>query len=504
MTHRTAIGPLLLSLSLLVLSGCATQRAPDPLAADAPEAVRACRDWYAQADAAVRLAGVRDAGSTRIAGFAQLRADRLHASFAADPRLEGDAGWQAWTSGMARLDLEARRAEFSNLPAAARAALVPVGASGSADALLAEAHRCAALLGTHDAARPDRRAALRARARVPDDYVDWQRTVGLYAVTRAAFSAGIARWHRETLADFAAAPMDANQVVRYDAAAGAPAPLPGLQADVAGAPRDALGVPQFTPQLLERLFDTHAPVFEVGTRGLADRIGAVRWGPDGQLRVDGDQPAVYRRLAWTRIGADVLPQLVYTVWFPERPASGAFDLLAGKLDGLAWRVTLDARGALLLADSIHPCGCYHLFFPTPRAIPRPSPVADEEWAFSPASLPAGTTRVVLRVAPGTHYLSGVTPLAGAPAPGAIRLEARHEDSLRSLPLGIASPEPRRSLYGEDGLVAASARPEAAFFWPMGIPSAGAMRQWGRHATAFVGRRHFDDADLVERRFSITP
>jgi hypothetical protein len=33
-----------------------------------------------------------------------------------------------------------------------------------------------------------------------------------------------------------------------------------------------------------------------------------------------------------------------------------------------------------------------------------------------------------------------------------------------------------------------------------------MRQWGRHATAFVGRRHFDEADLLERRFApdVTP
>jgi len=27
-----------------------------------------------------------------------------------------------------------------------------------------------------------------------------------------------------------------------------------------------------------------------------------------------------------------------------------------------------------------------------------------------------------------------------------------------------------------------------------------MRIWGRHATAFVGMRHFDDADLFERYF----
>jgi hypothetical protein len=32
---------------------------------------------------------------------------------------------------------------------------------------------------------------------------------------------------------------------------------------------------------------------------------------------------------------------------------------------------------------------------------------------------------------------------------------------------------------------------------MGIASAGAMRQWGRHPTAFVGRRHFDDPQLLD-------
>jgi len=58
------------------------------------------------------------------------------------------------------------------------------------------------------------------------------------------------------------------------------------------------------------------------------------------------------------------------------------------------------------------------------------------------------------------------------------------------------------VFGPDGLVAGTERMERWFFWPMGVPSAGAMRQWGRHATAFVGRRHFDDADLLERRFEL--
>jgi hypothetical protein len=37
---------------------------------------------------------------------------------------------------------------------------------------------------------------------------------------------------------------------------------------------------------------------------------------------------------------------------------------------------------------------------------------------------------------------------------------------------------------------------------MGIASAGAMRQSSTQATAFVGRRHFDDADILEKRFQL--
>ena len=58
----------------------------------------------------------------------------------------------------------------------------------------------------------------------------------------------------------------------------------------------------------------------------------------------------------------------------------------------------------------------------------------------------------------------------------------------------------RSAYGSDGLVRGSERGERFFFWPMGIQSAGQMRQWGRHATAFVGRRHFDDPLLFDSYF----
>ena len=37
----------------------------------------------------------------------------------------------------------------------------------------------------------------------------------------------------------------------------------------------------------------------------------------------------------------------------------------------------------------------------------------------------------------------------------------------------------------------------------GAPESAAMREWGRHTTAYVGRRHFDGLWLLERYFTLT-
>ena len=69
--------------------------------------------------------------------------------------------------------------------------------------------------------------------------------------------------------------------------------------------------------------------------------------------------------------------------------------------------------------------------------------------------------------------------------------------LRALPLPGGGS---RSIFDEHGVVPNTERAARYFFWPMGIASPGSMRQWGRQPTAFIGRRHFDDADLLEQRF----
>ncbi|HEX4883777.1 MAG TPA: hypothetical protein VFX05_06530, partial [Casimicrobiaceae bacterium] len=122
----------------------------------------------------------------------------------------------------------------------------------------------------------------------------------------------------------------------------------------------------------------------------------------------------------------------------------------------------------------------------------------DEQALVPAALPLhdATRRVAVNLDAGTHQVRGVQ-LAGERAPDAVGYRLGRDDALKSIALPGGGS---RSLYGPDGLVAGTERGERALFWPTGIRSAGAMRQWGRHATAFVGRRHFDEPFLLDRYF----
>jgi hypothetical protein len=348
-------------------------------------------------------------------------------------------------------------------------------------------------------AKPEARAAMLEGVRVPDDYSTGARLVGLYPLTRLPFAAGVRRWERETLDAFAAS-LPSPGAVRYAPPPGAPLPRAVVRRALARAQSDPLGLPLLLPDELAALAAAYAPSFDIRIEGDHDRFGEMRWARGGEMpEVDPGQPAVYVMAAQTRYRERMLLQLVYTIWFSERPRRSALDLLAGRLDGLVWRVTLAPDGEPLLYDSIHPCGCYHKFFPTPRARPLAGPPVPDEWAFVPQRLPrvGEDERPVVRMAPGTHYVEQVTLVRGADS--LTRYALRPYEELRSLP---RADRGRRSAFGPDGLIAGSERAERFLFWPMGIASAGAMRQWGRHATAFVGRRHFDDADLLERRFEL--
>jgi hypothetical protein len=469
--------------SLLVLAGCASLEPPVPRAAN--EADAACLRWFDALDESVDRAGVRDAEDERIAGFPSLRVNRLSAALAARARTS-EAAFATWLEHLRQLDLAGREVEMRNLPA---------GSAGSEPERL---QPCSLQLSAAVRSDAGARQTLIARARVPDRYSSASRAAGLYALTRLPFFAGVQAWQREHEADMreaAAQPRPARRLAPAGALATptrATAPPPFE--------RDPLGLPRIDAEAAERLLAAHAPLFDIEAQAAYDAIGAPAWQAGGSIGVDTTRPVVYQRLTHTLVGGQALTQLVYTLWFPERPRKGAFDLLGGPLDGVVVRLTLAPDGRPLLLDTIHACGCYHLFFPARGVTLRPDAPTNEEWAFVPASLPewAPGSRFVVRIASATHYVLGVTNTTQTSTAAATYIR-RPESDLRALP----RPEGgTRSLYGPDGLVAGSERGERFFFWPMGIASAGAMRQWGHHATAFVGRRHFDDADLIEARFTI--
>ncbi len=482
--------------AVLLAAGCAAT--DTRLAAhleSGPAPVRECAELYRALDREIDAAGVRDVQYARLPGFPHLRTDRALTALG-DRAAAGEPALKAFAERLLELDLESRRFEIRNLP---RGTLPGIDDETGRDQVLRRTRECGRLLRDADLAAPEARAALLAAARVPDDYSDASRVLGLYYLTRIPFAAGVRRWEEEMLAAFRReTPADDLPRVRYAPPASGPLPRNAVGGLLGRAGFDPLGEPALSQRELERLAAVYAPSFELAVGGDFDRFGWLRWRRGAALpEVDASEPSVYVQSAYTRYRDQVLLQLVYTIWFPERPASGALDILAGRLDGLVWRVTLAPDGEPLIYDSMHPCGCFHQFFPTPRARPRPPPDELEEWAFVPQTLPrvAEGERPVVSLASGTHFIERVGLVRGADS--VVRYVFRPYDELRSMPRLTGG---HASAFGPDGLIAGSERLERFLFWPMGIASAGAMRQWGRHATAFVGRRHFDDADLFERRF----
>ena len=477
---------------ILLLGGCASA----PRLPEGPtDTADLCRAQIARVDAAVAAAEIGDAAAARIDGFPWLRVTRPLASFRDE--VDDDARFDAWLARLSATAHRARRHELANLPADRLATLKSEWADRAAEhdlsaepiAGLADCRR-----QLNQALREDRdaRARLREAAVAPDAYRTWQRVVGLYPIAWRIARPQVEEYQQERDAAFGE---PAEHPVRRYAVPESGSAVPTDAAAIArGVARDALGIPDPGPQARARLFAAHAPVWAVETASEADHPGALRLDEHDRPVAATTRPAEYRSLSWTRFGDSVLLQLNYLIWFPERPPTGPLDLYAGHLDGLVWRVTLGPDGRPLAYDSMHPCGCYYTLFPTAgwrvAAVPP-----DQEPVASPRQAPrrAADARLVVRLEHGTHYLADLTT-ARRPVE-AQALAPLPYGHLRSLP---ARPSGSESAFAPDGLIPSSARPERFLFWPLGVPSAGAMRQAGTHAIAFIGRRHFDDPHLLER------
>lgn len=502
---NTGLGRITLAILVLaVVAGCAVaplQSSPGTAAAVSGSGQQ-CLEFFRRLDEAVARAGAGDGMTARLEGFPQLRVNRFLAGYAQQPM--SDAQFADWMGRLLELGEEGRAVELANLPAAETMRLERElrGFPGELQNAGEGVKRCGGYLNTAIFASAESREGLRAAARVPDEYATWQRVAGLYWLARIPFAAGVRQWQKEMRAMFEA-PLSQlpvrGRLLSYEPPRAEKAPVAAL---IRNARVSALGIPEFNGAELDALFGAFAPAFVIDTASAADRPGLLGW-QDGALpAVDIARPAVYRRVSYARYQGRTLLQLNYSIWFPERPLVSEWDLLGGYLDGLTWRVTLTPDGEPWIYDSIHNCGCYHQFFPTARAALIAQPDTLDETAFVPQALPkvAPGERLSLRLESGTHYLQRIVVERRAVA-GALQYGFADDDSLRSQAMSNGA---RKSVFRADGVVPGTERGERYWFWPMGVPEAGAMRQWGRHATAFVGRRHFDDPDLLEKYFEMKP
>ncbi|MET1080767.1 MAG: hypothetical protein ABWY06_22375 [Pseudomonas sp.] len=457
-------------LALLALAGCA--HPPPSATADKPT----CAALFAARDAVVQGAG--DAQYQPLAGLPGLRSDRLLAALAGTAT-RPDAR-RLWLQELAARDAEASAIELGNLPAS-QAAQWTSASRQQALALCRQAQIERLLVD------PLAFQHAAAAAQVPDDYRPWARRLGAYGLFEPFYRRGVQAWQRAASAT--EAPAEAARWLTYTPLA-PPAPVPP---PVTALNVDALGLPRPSAEQADALFARHAPTLRIEQRSRADRLGSPAFDTRGR-RVFQQTPRVYQHLGWSWLDGRWRLQLIYQLWFARRPDTHPLDLYAGKLDGLLWRVTLNERGEALLYDSIHPCGCWHGFYLPVHSPLQLRPEADQESRLARRLTLEGRTGATLWLASGDHRLSWVDDRASAfPAIGYARSPL---DGLRQLP----HPQGRRSLYGPDGLVPGSERLERWLLWPSGVDSPGTMRQWGRHATAFIGRAQFDAPYLLQDYF----
>jgi hypothetical protein len=526
MVARHLKARLVLLANISLLCACSAL-SPQPTREEAgSQTVIACNRYYHEFTNIIEKHHVKDAQTTAVGGHPYLHVNRFLSSLR--PRLDQPDKLNLWLKLAAQLALQTNTIEINNLPPGAQQELVDLSPAHLQDLEPAGvATHCSHVLLQYDLTSPINQQHILRNANVPDDYHTWQRIVGLYPLVALPVAAGINKWHKESTSVLntptANLPIQGTLVRYHTDTQSAYTSFDEIHSALLAAKQNALQIPLPDEQSRQRLFATFSPLWEVDTMRNDDKIGAPVWSPNAPYAdIDTVRPSVFTLISHAYFYDEILLQLNYIVWFPSRPCTSSLDFLCGHIDGLTWRVTLGTDGQPLIYDVIHNCGCYHTFFPTRflQRIPSPRVTVDsrsnlDETAFSPVQAPHITPpqQLVLRIAPTSHHIESVY----------VHDEARnrfvYEDvsaswenyhSLRSLPYNAQhynrhnnrhNNRYNKSLFPENAIVAGSQRKERWFFWPLGVPSAGAMRQWGNHATAFIGRRHFDEPYLFENSFT---
>ena len=450
-----------------------------------------CAEFFESLDKQTQKSGVLDSGEFRIKNYPYLRVNRFLASFNEEV-VDADT-FAAWVDRMQVLDQDARKYEIANLPASVAADL---NAGADRAGLYQKVVACGDMLKAADFKSVEHQQGLKKSVAVPDEYITPRRVLGIYPLTSMFIYRGVSIWHKEARKSYSAQPPEHWQSTRYHPAQNID--ISAVLQTIQSVKDDALGIPVYSNEARQALFRFYAPVWEVQLESEDDRIGAPMWTAKGDLAVDTKRPLTYTLLSFTRFGQEILTQLNYIIWFPARPKKSALDIYGGFLDGVNYRVTLDIDYEPLLYETVHNCGCYYKAYPTnglrirekidyaePPLILQ-APVVNHSRAFMTIAMERQTHYV-------QHLYASPRKLPSMPA----LYSTVDYEQLRSL---LFSTDDRKSMFSPNSIAPGSERSERYILWPTGVLSPGAMRQWGRHAVAFMGRRHFDDPFFMDRMF----
>ncbi len=492
-------GLIALLLAGLLAAGCATagRQAPAPAA----DRLQPYRQLFAELDETVEQFGIREASSFPVPGFPYLRTDRF--LWAMKGRI--DAGTRkVWIESMHQLDLKARRKEISNLPDEGLQALAKRLQAGlDRPELLSRVERASEQLLAHDRRQPDFLPAVKAAVEVAGEYVTAMRIFGLYplaaipvtSATKKQYEA-FRQWHRTPLAQLQP---DGQLTVFTPVGSGADTPS-DLQGLFAPSRRNALGVPDLSPEEEKRLVVAYAPVIEQDVMGVYDLFGKLMW-KNGRVQIDFDQPSVYYYISHSLLQGEPVVQVNYAFWYSGRYGKNPPAIERGPLDGVTVRITFDPDGDPIMTDIMNNCGCYYFYVPRKDRVAKIHPTSDGLYPFVPAWLPGQfpDRRLHLRINSGWHQVQKV--FARQQPVDAVTYELRPYDELEALPRSGGGTE---SVFTAEGIMKDSSRIEPYIFFSMGIPKVGYMRQRGHHAVKLVGRAHFTDTDIYDRYFEFNP
>lgn len=417
--------------------------------------LKACRVSFAEIDARIDKAGVRDAGYHQVEGFPYLRSDRLMASFTKE--INDPDTFSTWILQLRDNESFSRDIELRNLglPNQERAGI------------LSDLRLCSVWLSLNELENDATRERMIKAVPVPAPTI--------------TNTSSVSKRNAQIQADYA----------KGLAQLSAPGPLtlwlpkkPGVDEEAPPTfdrlSHDELGRSGMTTQWWTSLAEEFAPSWLIETAGQQDRPGAPVWletkDHGTQLGIDLDKPTVYYQASYMRFGGRSLIQFVYFVFFSSATPD------ATPLDGMAWRVTLDPNGKPLVYDSVRMDGSDHLWFPV-QALPARKKPLDKEAPTLTLQTAAPTEPWAVRLKSTDHLARRLMPISAENGAAKMYTLEPYEDLLTlDLPQGGT-----RSIYGPTGALAGAQKQSAPW-------------QWGALPATPTGTRYFDDPYLIEAVF----